>query len=267
MPEMIVKQDAVRSQATLKKVEEEIDTKSTGGNKQQSYARNEQVKAQAKKQAEEAELRKKLQANEKKVAGLESKKQKLEKKAAGEKAQDKANQTPAEKARALQTETKKESAKKGEVAAKANEEKQEKVKAAKVPDKESVKAAKDKTDAAEKAKETEQAEEAKAEKREAEEEECGGEMAAKPPAKAIAQVKGKTKPDATAAQLKAVKSNLGKAYDEQKTLLRQLVSILNGLAGLETNLEKRRKLTAEAKTKLPDQLQKAERKAAELKRA
>jgi len=263
MPEMIVKQDAVRSQATLKKVEEEIDQKQSGANKQQSYARNEQVKAQAKKQAEEADVRKKLQQNEKKVSGLETKKQQLEKKVAGQKNQDaKADATPAEKARTEQQDKKKDAAKKGEISAKANEEKQEKVKAAKVPDKEAVKAAKDKQDEAEKAKETEEVEEVKAERKEEEEDKDEG---GKPNAAAVAKVKTKAKPDAAATQLKTVKANLTKAYTEQQHLTRQLISILNGLAGLETNLEKRRKLQAEAKTKLPDQLHKLERKAADLK--
>ena len=263
MPEMIVKQDAVRSQATLKKVEEEIDTKQSGGNKQQSYARNEQVKAQAKKQAEETDLRKKLQANEKKVSGLEKKKQRLEKTVAGQKSHEKADQSPAEKAKTEHHEKKTVSSKKGEVAVKANDEKQEKVKAAQVPDKESVKAAKDKTDEAEKAKDEEQAEEVKADGKEAEEEKDEG---SKPSAASIAKVKTKAKPDASAAQLKAVKADLGKAYTEQQATLRQLIGILTGLSGLETNLEKRRKLQVEAKTKLPDQLHKVEHKVADLKR-
>ncbi len=265
MPEMIVKQDAVRSQATLKKVEEEIDTKSSGGgNKQQSYARNEQIKAQVKKQAEEADLRKKLQANEKKVATLEKSKQALEKKAANQKSDDGKAETPAEKLREAQAAKKTTAAKKGEEAAKANDEKQEKVQAAKVPEKSTVKQAKDKTEEAEREQEAEEQIEVKAEKREEEEEK---DPAAPPPAKEIAKAKGKAKPDAAATQLKAVKSNLQKAYQEQAVLTRQLISVLTGLAGLETNLEKRRKLQGEAKGKLQEQLLKVERKQNGLKRA
>jgi hypothetical protein len=263
MPEMIVKQDAVRSQATLKKVEEEIDTKSSGGNKQQSYARNEQVKAQVKKQAEEADLRKKLQANEKKVATLEKSKQALEKKAASQKNDQNKAETPAEKLREEQADKKTKAAQKGEVAAKANDEKQEKVQAAKVPDKETVKQAKEKTEEAEREQEAEEAIEVKADQREEEEEK---DPAAKPQAKEIAHAKGKAKPDATSTQLKAVKTNLQKAYGEQLSLTRQLVAVLTGLAGLETNLEKRRKLQAEAKGKLHDQIIKLEQKQNVLKR-
>jgi signal transduction protein with GAF and PtsI domain len=192
-------------------------------------------------------------------------KQQLEKKAAGQKNQgEKAEQSPAEKSRTEQHDKKKVSSKKGEDAAKANEEKQDKVKAAKVPDKESVKAAKEKTDEAEKAKEEETIEEVKADKKEEEEEK---DESAKPSAASLAKVKGKAKPDAAAAQLKVVKANLGKAYQEQQALTRQLISILNGLAGLETNLEKRRKLQAEAKGKLPEQLHKLDHKVADLKHA
>jgi hypothetical protein len=64
-----------------------------------------------------------------------------------------------------------------------------------------------------------------------------------------------------------VKSNLQKAYQEQAVLTRQLISVLTGLAGLETNLEKRRKLQGEAKGKLQEQLLKVERKQNGLKRA
>ena len=133
-----------------------------------------------------------------------------------------------------------------------------------MPDKESVKAAKEKTDEAEKAKEEETIEEVKADKKEEEEEK---DESAKPSAASLAKVKGKAKPDAAAAQLKVVKANLGKAYQEQQALTRQLISILNGLAGLETNLEKRRKLQAEAKGKLPEQLHKLDHKVADLKHA
>ena len=260
MPEMIVKQDAVRSQATLKKVEEEIDPKHAGGNKQQSYARNEQLKAQAKKQAEEAEVRKKLQQNEKKVAGLEGKKHELEKKAAGGKNDKKGDHTPAEKAKTEHVEKKKESAKKGEVAAHANEKKHAEVKAAKVPDKETVKHAKEKTDAAEHEHDKTHKHEKQAKKTEHEEVKEG-----KTPAAHVAADKAKTKPDAAATQLKVVKDTLEKAYEEQKVLTRQLIGILNGLAGLETNAEKRKKLAGEAKGKLAEQVESLEEKQSSLR--
>ena len=264
MPEMIVKQDAVRSQATLKKVEEEVDHKQAGGNKQQSYARNEQVKAQQKKEAEQAEVRKKLTRSEKKVALLEGKKHELEKRAAGQPGQkdQKADHTPAEKAKTEVVEKKKSASQKGEEAAQLNEGKQEKVKAAQVPDKDEVVKAKQKTDEAEREQDEEQAQEQRAEKQEADEENEG-----KAPPAAVATAKGKVKPDAAALQLKAVKANLAKAYEEQRGLTRQLIGLLNGLAGLETNLEKRKKLTAEAKTKLADKLLKLGQKQDVLKKA
>ena len=103
---------------------------------------------------------------------------------------------------------------------------------------------------------------------EARAEESGGDKAK---AKADAQKGAVAKPapvvqrDANAEALKNVRASLRKAYAERRALTSQLTSILNGLAGLETNAEKRKKLLAEARQKLPAQAAAAEKKERELR--
>ena len=269
MPEMLVKQDAVRGQNTLKKVEEELhsDQKQAGAApRQQSYVRDEQAKAAAKKEAEAAEVRKKVQQNDKQVAGLEKKKADLEKKQkadakqAASKAPEVAKAGPAQDKEATK---KTDAAQKKEEAARAEEKRQAEVEQARAPDRDKVKDAVEKREAAD----HEEAEAEEAE-HEARAEESGGD---KTKAKADAQRGAVAKPapvvkrDANAEALKNVRASLRKAYAERRALTSQLTSILNGLAGLETNAEKRKKILAEARQKLPAQAAAAEKKERELR--
>ncbi len=262
MPEMLVKQDAVRGQNTLKKVEEELqsDQKQAGAaQRQQSYVRDEQAKAAARKEAEAAGVRKKLQQNDKTVAGLEKTKADLEKRQKADAKLASSKLAEADKARPARDKEdarKSEAAQKKEAAANAEAKKQAEVEQARAPDREKVKDAVEKRESAEE--EEGAAEEAE---HEAAAEESGGSKAkAQAEAKAGAPKAVAPKKDGHAEALKTVRASLRKAYSERRALTLQLSSILNGLAGLETNAEKRKKISAEARQKLPLQVIALERK-------
>ncbi|MSP73511.1 MAG: hypothetical protein EXR76_15340 [Myxococcales bacterium] len=264
MPEMLVKPDAVRSQSTMKKVEEDLDHKSAqaGGNRAASYARDEQLKAQAKKAAEKTEADKKIKVVDSRIAGLEKKKFELEKKAKAETALAKKQpvETNADKSLSDVATKKEGTAKKAESAAQKTEETQKKVASAKAPDKDEVKAAHELTAEAEYEEASAEEQEHVAEKQDRDEVKAGK------PSKEAVHAGMKAKKSGAAEQLKKVKSDLNKAFAEKRGLLLQLQKILTGLSGLETNAEKRKKLGDEAKKKVPSQVEQLNRKVAELKR-